>query len=205
MEVGTPSAAASALVPPSLSTMSEEVMAPILAENASISQESIALLVNARCCGLRQKGRVLGSKDILDELARRGIEKTEIADALGIHPSQVTRLYATDKKPRQLKHDEAVKLVAKYRLEQAPQAKVLPPAVWRLVAHHAASTFGLSLEEDDPLVRAVSADLAAFSRFFRNPRVQGTIEAAQNFFDAIESHREPAPGDPPKTDPQPAR
>lgn len=186
--------------------MSDAVMASMLALSASGSQGSIAVLFNAWQKSLRHKARVLGSKEILDELARRKVERSEIAEVLGIHPSQVTRLYETDKKPRQLKHDEAVKLVARYGLETPPQASSLPWAVWRVVAHHASLRLGLSLDENDPRLQAVASDLAAFSRFVRNPRVQGTLEAAQHFFLSMESARPEAElADRSETTPQPSR
>lgn len=204
------SSRASAEVPPNLSMMSEAVMAPTLAENASRSQQEIAFLINAPCGRISHKRPVLGSIDILRELDGRGVDRKEIAAALEIDAGAVTRLFYAlvedpPQKPRKLQHDEAVKLVEKYRLEQAPQAAVLPASVWRLVAHHASLRLGLSLEEDDERVRDVAADLAAFSRFVRNPRVQGSVEAAQHFFDAMQSSREVGLADQPENDPQPVR
>jgi hypothetical protein len=183
--------------------ISDAFMASTLALSARVSQEPIADFFSASAASLRHKARVLGSKEILDELRRRGIEKTEIAKALSIHPSQVSRLYAEEGKPRHLRHDEAVKLVAAFQLEQGPPP--LPPPVWRLIAHHIAARLALPLQEDDPRLQDLVGDLAAFSRFVRNRQVQGLLEAADNFFEAMRSRREHDPIDPLETDPQPAR
>lgn len=180
-------------------------MTTILAKNASDCQAAFDIFSNAPALQLRHKTGVLGSKEILTELERRGIARGDIAKTLDLDPSQVSRLYNFSDKPRKLTHDEAVKLVAKYRLEQAPEVPHLPAAVWRLLAHHVSSKLGLSLEEDDPRLRGVAADLAAFSRFVRNPRVQGTIQAAEIFFQTLQSVQEPEPVDPPENDPQPVR
>jgi hypothetical protein len=201
---------ASAEVPPNLSMMSEAVMAPTLAENASRSQGKIAFLINAPCGRISHKRPVLGSIEILRELERLNVDRKEIAKLLDIDAGAVTRLFYAlrdnpPQTPRKLQHDEAVKLVEKYRLEQSPPVPPLPGAVWRLVARHASLRLGLSLEEDDQRVRDVAADLAAFSRFVRNPRVQGSIDAAQNFFEAMQSRREVEPIDQPENDPQPVR
>lgn len=198
---------ARAEVPPNLSTMSDAVMAYSLAENASQSQAVIANLSNAVLCALRQNPLMLGSKEILAALERRNIPKTDIAKTLGVDPSQVTRLFTDDpnQKPRHLKHDEAVILVTKYGLEPDQGPKPLPPAVWRLVAHHIASRLQLPLEEDDPRLVDLVGDLAAFSRFVRHRQVQGLVQAAENFFEVTQSRRELEEEDLPENHPQPAR
>jgi hypothetical protein len=194
---------ARAEVPPNRSMISDAFMASTLALSASHSQESIANSFSASCDSMRHKARVLGSKEILDELARRGIEKAEIAQVLGIHPSQVTRLYAEEDKPRHLKHDEAVKLVAKYGLE--PSVPPLPPPVWRLIARHIAARLALPLREDDPRLQELVGDLAGFSRFVRNRQVQGLLRASENYFDAMQSRQELESAGQLEIDPQHAR
>jgi len=182
-------------------------MTPLLAENASQSQGLIANLSNAVLNALRHKRPMLGSREILEALERMEVPRKEIADALNVDPSQVTRLYGDNpnQKPRKLTHDEAVILVNKYELEPDEGPKPLPPAVWRLVARRIASRLQLPLKEDDPRLHELVADLAAFSRFVRNRQVQGLVEAAENFFDAIQSRRELEEANPPETHPQPVR
>jgi hypothetical protein len=152
---------------------------------------------------MRHKGVVIGSQEILAELTARidrgDIEKVDIASVLGIHPSGVTRLFADG---RQLKHDEAVKLVAAFRLE--PSVPPLPPPVWRLVAHHIAAKLALPLKEDDPRLQELVRELAAFSRFARHRQVQGLLQAAEHFFEAMQSRGETELADPVESDPQPA-
>lgn len=183
-------------------------MAPSIALSASESQATLAFLINALLDPLRHNTTVLGSGEILSMLDKKGVDKKDIADVLGIHPSQVTRLfYALENNPpdtpRKLQHDEAVKLVAAFRLE--PGAPPLPPAVWRLIAHHIASRLALPLQEDDPRLRELVRDLSAFSRFVRNRQVQGLIEASENFFQAMQSQQELEPTELQETDPQPFR
>jgi hypothetical protein len=182
-------------------------MTSSLAFSASESQEAIAFISNAMWNALRQNRRVLNSIEILTELARRGIERKEIADALDIDAGGVTRLfYAIEKNPkgtpRKLTHDEAVILASKFQLERGPPP--LPPAVWRIVARHIASKLALPLREDDPRLQDLVGDLAAFSRFVRNRQVQGLVEAADHFFDAMQSRRELEQADQTGTRPQPA-
>jgi hypothetical protein len=180
-------------------------MASSFAENASGSQALIANLSNALLLALRHNPPMLGSREILDALERRGVERKEIAEALSVDPAAVTRLYETEKKPRRLLHDEAVILVEKYKLEPEQGPKPLPPSVWRLVAHHIATRLQLPLREDDPRLQELVTDLAAFSRFVRNRQVQGLVEATENFFDAMRSRQEPEEAVPPENHPEPVR
>ena len=201
------SSLARAEVPPNLSTISDAVMASSLAKSASESQALIANLSNAVLNALRQNAPMLGSKEILSALEDKGVPRKEIADVLKVDPSQITRLYGDNpnQKPRKLTHDEAVILATKYELESDQGPKPLPPAVWRLVANRIAIRLQLPLREDDPRLQELVRDLAAFSRFVRNRQVQGLVEATENFFDAIDSRREPEEADRRETDPQLAR
>jgi hypothetical protein len=182
-------------------------MASSLAKSASESQALIANLSNAVLNALRQNAPMLGSKEILSALEDKGVPRKEIADVLKVDPSQITRLYGDNpnQKPRKLTHDEAVILATKYELESDQGPKPLPPAVWRLVANRIAIRLQLPLREDDPRLQELVRDLAAFSRFVRNRQVQGLVEATENFFDAIDSRREPEEADRRETDPQLAR
>lgn len=185
--------------------MSDAVMAATIAESASECQEPLATFFSAASNGLRQTRRVLGSKEILAELERRGVPKEDIAEAIGVHPSQVSRLYVEKGKPRQLKHDEAVKLVEEFELEETPEGLPLHPAMLRFVVHHVAAKFGLPLEPDDPRVRDVTADLAAFAVFVRDPDVKDLGDAALMYFRALRTRADNSAEDPPEKGPQPNR
>lgn len=185
--------------------MSDAVMAPTLAENASVCQALFADFSNAPRVSLRHKGRVLGSKEILGELERRGVEKKDIARVLGVDASQITRLFSTEGKPRKLQHDEAVRLVEEYGLEQGPDALPVHPALLRLLVHHVAATLGLPLELEDPRVATVTVDLAALAVFVRDPSVKDLVEAAEMYFRALRTRAQNSEEGPPETDPQPDR
>lgn len=151
---------------------------------------SFALFANASTTPLRQTAGVLGSKEILRELQRRGIKKSAIAETLDLDPSRVTELYAlvTGKgKPRRLLHDEAVKLVEVFGLEQTHEAAPLPDAIVRLLIRHVAQF--LSAEPTDEQVRELTADLQAFARFVADPQVRESLDAAEGFFRAMRLRR----------------
>lgn len=185
--------------------MSAAVMPATVAENASYVKSGLEILSNAPSLTLRHNGRVLGTQEILTELERREVPKADIAKVLGVDPSQVTRLFATEGKPRHLKHDEAVKLVEAFGLEQGPDLPPLPPAVWRLVAHHIAEELELPLKGNDPRLPSLTADLAAFSRFLRSRPGQGLVEAAEHFFEAMRLRSEIELEEPRKNHPQLSR
>lgn len=153
---------------------------------------------------------MLTTAEILRELESRNIPKTEIAKAINLGKSRVTELFqniADDPtgKPRKLTHDEAVKLVQAFELEQDPPAVPLPASICRLLARHVARKMGVVLEENDPRLAALVADLQAFSRFVSEPRVRQSLEMAEGFFRAMNLlHSEGAEAAPPGTDPAPA-
>lgn len=131
------------------------------------------------------------------------IRNVDIAKALGLPDSRIPALLRGE---RRIFYDEAVKLVEKFELEQAPLAQPLPPAVLRLVARHISSALDLSLEPDEPAMQELLADLQAFSRFVADPQVRASIESAEAFFRAMQLRRPTtSPANQPRTDPQPAR
>ena len=62
---------------------------------------------------------VKSSAEIIDELRSRGIKQSEIAEVLHIKQPNVATLFTQGKngKPRALKYDEGVKLIAAFKLE----------------------------------------------------------------------------------------
>lgn len=174
---------ASADVPPNLSMMSAAVMPPCFAENGSRCQVIFAAFANASGCGIRQNDDVLDTQELIARLEARGVKNREVARVLGINDSRVTEI---KKGQRSVKLDEAAKLVKEFRLDEGPKLVPLPPAIWRLVGHHIVATLGLSLEQDDPRLTELLADLEAFSRFVSDPQVRESIEAAEGFFRAMQ-------------------
>lgn len=127
-----------------------------------------------------------------DKFDRGEITKGQIAAAGGFSPSRVSELFAriaepgdVDTKPRGLRHDEAVRLVAEFGLESGPPPAPLPAEVCGLVVRHVAGKLGVPLQDDDPRLEALVGDLTAFSRFVADPQVRGSIEMAEGFFRAM--------------------
>jgi hypothetical protein len=152
---------------------------------------------------------MLTTTEILRELEARNIPKTEIARVAGVGKSRVTELFEAiahepKNKPRKLSHDEAVRLVEGFGLEQAPPASPLPVQVCRLLARHVGRKLGVPLPDDDARLTDLTKDLRAFSRFVSDPQVRQSIEAAEGFFRTMEMlHLEDPEEARPGTDPVP--
>ena len=124
--------------------------------------------------------------ELLARLKAKGVKNVEIARALDLPDSRVPEI--KDKR-RTLKLDEAVKLVRAFGLEQDQAALPLPPQVIRLLVRYVAMQIGAPLEQDDPRLEELTADLRAFSAFVADPKVRRSIEAAEGFFEAMRLRR----------------
>lgn len=186
METGHPKAVATMLVPPSASMMSEAVMAPLLRKTQGVSTRNLADCVIDPAHESVHPPLVLDSRELLAQLDARGVRNADIARALKIDPARVTEM---KKGQRRLLLDEAVKLVEAFELESGPAAPPLHPAVPLLIARHIVGALGLKLKPDDPRLQELVADLSAFSRFVRDPQVRESLEAAEQFFLAMNLRR----------------
>lgn len=126
------------------------------------------------------------SRELLDELEARGVSGADMARALNINPSGVTRLKRGE---RQLMLDEAVKLVERFGLEDGEQRQPLPPAIKQLVARYIVRSLGLAVSPDDPKMIDLVEDLSAFVRFVDDPQARDSIQGAESFFRAMELRR----------------
>lgn len=127
---------------------------------------------------------VFDTAELLARLEQRGVRNIDIANALGLPDSRVPEIR---KKTRALKLDEAVKLVRAFGLEQGQEAAPLPLPIVRLAVLHIARRLGVSLREEQ--IADLAADLRAFSQFAADPRVRGSVEAAEGFFHALDYRR----------------
>jgi hypothetical protein len=188
VETGTPSAAANALVPPNLSMIADTVICNTISENRNSMQAAIAKGVIAPWWPLSQSGGVLTTAELLARLTERGIRNSDIARALGVHPSRVTEMF---KGARGIKLDEAAKLVSEFALESPPSQRVspLPAPVAALIVQHVALQLGHPLEEGSSQLQALSEDIRAFAEFVTDPKVRESIDLAMAFFQAMRLRR----------------
>jgi transcriptional regulator with XRE-family HTH domain len=131
--------------------------------------------------GFPQSRDMLNTKELLARLDERGITNRQVARAIGVSDSRITEIR---KGERQVKLEEAVKLVHTFGLEQG-HAPPLRPEVLRLVALHISQALDCQVGPDDPAMTELVADLAAFSRFVADPLVRGSVEKAESFFQAM--------------------
>lgn len=141
--------------------------------------------------------------ELLERLKAKRVKNVEIARALGLPDSRVPEI---KRKDRALKLDEAVKLVRTFGLEQDQSAVPLPAPVVRLLVRYIAAELRAPLEESDPHLEELTADVRAFAEFCVDPKVRRSIEAAEGFFRAMHLRRPKAGAEAPQgNDPHPAR
>lgn len=133
---------------------------------------------------------MMGTGEILAELQAKldagEIMKKDIAEAMGVGPNRVSELFGSGR-GRGLRHDEAVRLVERFRLEQAQAASPLAPEICRLLVRYLAARLGVQLADDDPRLADLTTTFRAFSQFASDPRVRGSVEATRGFLQAIEA------------------
>jgi hypothetical protein len=188
VEVGAPSALASCVSPPNASMIADAVMSGSISENRNSTQAEFAERVIASLSPCVHARGVLTTAELLARLTERGIRNSDIARALGVHPSRVTEMFKGD---RTIKLDEAAKLVAEFGLESEPSPRVspLPGPVSALLVQHIASSLGRPLEEGSPQLQALTEDIRAFAEFVTDPKVRESIDLAMAFFQAMRLRR----------------
>lgn len=184
VEIGEPSARASAVVPPNRSMISETCMAPTIAENATSVNSAFAERAIDYFSANLQPRLVLDTEQLLERLNVKGVRNREIAKALKIDDSRVTEI---KQGRRQVKLEEAVKLVRTFGLEPSHGAPPLPVPVYRLAVRYVAAELGLDPPEDR--VADLAEDMRAFAEFVGDPKVRLSIEAAEGFFRAMHIRR----------------
>jgi predicted XRE-type DNA-binding protein len=202
VEIGAPSAVASALVPPNLSIISEIVMQDTSTENRNDCNSDVLKSSIYPEGALGQLTTMLTQGDLLARLeallGEKKISQADIARAIDIHPSGVTSLL----KPggRKLKLDEAVKLVEAFDLESPPSQRVPPLSgrISRLIVMYVAGELGVSQESHREQLEELAEDVRAFAELVADPKYRDSVEAAEAFFQAMRLRR-PKPG---QADPQ---
>lgn len=119
---------------------------------------------------------VLTTRAILDLLSERGVKRARIAEALGLPASRITELY---KGERRLYHDEAVKLVEEFNLDDRRDPLAEPTA--RLLVIYAIQQLGQRPDPESPQVLELAQDFRAFARFAANPEFAANQPALEAF------------------------
>jgi hypothetical protein len=122
-------------------------------------------------------------------LGDKKIRNADIARAIDIHPSGVTELL----KPggRNLKLDEAVKLVEAFDLESPPSQRVPPLSgrISRLIVMYVAGELGVSQDARREQLEELAEDVRAFAELVADPKYRDSVEAAEAFFQAMRLRR----------------
>jgi hypothetical protein len=182
VEVGQPSAFATADVPPSLSMMSDAFMGFGITENRKATQELFADCVIYAQSVFGQNRNVFTAAEIFAMLDARGVRNIEVARALDVNPSRITELR---KGERLLKLDEAIKLVDLFGLERDQAVAPLPAPILRLLVQYVAMVLGVPQERTQARLAELTEDLRAFAELVADPKVRRSVDAAEGFFRAM--------------------
>lgn len=161
---------------------------------------------------------VLTTLEIIERLEAKGVTNAEIARLLKIAPSRVkgikdlargnVQVNHTGKprgESRNLRHEEAVKLVHHYGIEDVPR---LPPSPLTI---RAARVFvgwlarQMGAELSDELLATLAGDLAGYVAFAALPEHRDAIRDLENNLQAAELRRLAQEEDPPEDRPSAAQ
>lgn len=139
----------------------------------------------------RNASSMLGTRELLDEMAGRGISRADIARVLRLAPPRVTEMY---KGERKVSLDEGKRLVEHYGLDDSGDVVPLSEPVSRLLVLHVAQALKASLSPADQRLEELAQDLRAFSRFAADHQEELSTDAASGFLrgrqsDQPTSHR----------------
>lgn len=130
---------------------------------------------------------MINTAQLIASLRERKIRNIDVARVLDIQPSRVTEIYNGD---RVVKLDEAAKLVEAFGLETLPSPAPLSPLpvpITRLIVRYVLAEVGG--KADDQKIEELSEDLRAFGQFVADPAVRESIQAGENFFQAMRLRR----------------
>lgn len=137
-------------------------------------------------CDTLHSCSVIGSAELLAALKARNITQTAISRVLNVDPSQISQLY---KGARQLKLDEAKRLVEAFDLDESSATPPISEQTARLLILHVADTFGIRLAASDSRVQELALDFQAFSKFARAHLPAPSPDATSGFLYGRRSDR----------------
>lgn len=128
-----------------------------------------------RALTVTKSGCVLSTQDILQRLSQRNVKRARIAEAIGLPAPRITEMYKGD---RRLYHDEAVKLVEAFGLDDRP---ALSEPVARLLVLHTLNQLALPVDPESEQVQELALDFRAFSEFAASPGARENLAALDAF------------------------
>jgi transcriptional regulator with XRE-family HTH domain len=131
---------------------------------------------------------VIDTAELLARLKAREISQAAVARALNLDPAQISKLYSGI---RQIKLDEAKRLVEAFRLDDKSVAPPINEQTARLLILHVADTLGIDLPPSDERVATLAADFQAFSQFARGRLPSPTPDATAGFLTGRATARSP--------------
>lgn len=129
---------------------------------------------------------MFGTDELLHALESRGVAQAEMARVLGLPSSRISEMYA---RKRQVKLDEAKKLVDAFGLEDAPSVPPINEQIARLLILHVANR--LNAPCSDTVLQELALDFQAFSRFARAHLPAPSPESTLGFLAGRYSDRAP--------------
>lgn len=142
---------------------------------------------------------VMNTTQLLARLKDVGARNVDMARVLGIPDSRIAEIRAGK---RQVKLDEAAKLVEFYKLEEAGTITPLTTPIARLLVLHVANSVQADLP--DEAIADLAADLRAFATFVSDPQVRDSVQAADGFLQALRIRRKAPRAAPQEQRPRPA-
>lgn len=127
---------------------------------------------------------MLSSVELLNRLRERKVKHADIARALNLKPSAVTRMFAGG---RRISLDEGKKLVDTFKLEEPVWDAISEPVAMTLARHAARS---LAVPENGPGVADLAYDLRAWSAFAAAPDRRDSVDQVEGFLTAMTLRRE---------------
>ena len=128
------------------------------------------------------------SASIIADLKARGVTQSAVAEVLHIAQPQISKLFSG---ARQLKLDEACRLVDAFKLEATPSpaGDVISEPVARLLTLWVARELGAKVDPQDARVGEIALDLQAFAQFVSETAARATPDVLNGFFHGLKSAR----------------
>ena len=147
----------------------------------------------------RDTGAMLETKALLLRLREVGARNVDMARVLDLPDSRIPEIFSGK---RQIKLDEAAKLVRYYKLGEPAESEVspVPLPIARLVVHYVGQALGVAPSPEQ--VEELGKDLQAFSAFLADPETRESTQAATGFFDSIRIRRRVEQAAPPAKHPR---
>jgi hypothetical protein len=155
----------------------------------SIARAKTINVVDARSVTLHGMG-VFGTDELLGAIEARGISQVEMARVLRLPSSRISEMYAGK---RQVKLDEAKKLVEAFGLDDQPSTPPISEQTARILILHVANRLAAAVT--DELLQELALDFQAFSRFARAHLPAPSPEATLGFLAGRQSDRAPLKAD----------